>query len=340
MISRIISEIERLLIFSAGQKNATWAVRQNKFWKYNRKDNSIFTLATVNFILQNQNLPEKYLDRTKKISKKIESFYPLYKNKEDSPTYNFYRTKPSEHFPFGLLMHHLDHFRLPDDIDDTALIYLTKKNPESLKLKIHFKKFSDTIPLEKWHKNATSGEIYNTWFGKKMPKEQDVCAILNVLYFVFQNQFKLENIDLNSIQYLTNQIENISKNPFMISRHYANSPLILYHYARFMQKFKVGEFEQKKSKLIELTLNKLTNEEVFLNRILMEIALLKWGIPRQKIKVDLSSDWSKGFYSFIGAPLAPFKIATFIASKHFTHIFWKSQLHEWALILEYEMFFN
>jgi hypothetical protein len=339
MISRIISEIERLLIFSADQKNASWAVRQNRFWRYKRKDNSIFILATVNFILQNQNLPEKYKVRIRKISEKIESFYPLYKNKDDSPTYNFYKTKPSQHFPFGMLMHHLDHFRLPDDIDDTAIIYLTKRNPESAKLKKHLKDFSDTIPSEKWHIKATSGEIYNTWFGKKMPKEQDVCAILNVLYFVFHNQFKLENIDLNSIQYLTNQIEYISKKPFLISRHYANSPLIFYHYARFMQKFKVKELEQKKSELIKLTLIKLSNEKVFLNRILMEIALLKWGIPRQKIEVDLESDWSKGFYSFIGAPLAPFKYANFISSKQFTHIFWKSELHEWALILEYEMFF-
>jgi hypothetical protein len=340
MINRIISKIEDLLNNSA-EKSGYSDIRFNKFWFYKRPDNNVFGLASAAFILL-QNID--YLsvtDKTKarNIINNIATKYPKYKNKDGSISYNFYQTMPSMHFPAGYIMNKFDHFRLPDDIDDTAMVFLTsKKTIEEVK---EFKKFAAGFSEYKINKQTDQKtlEIYNTWFGKKMPKEQDACALLNFMYFVFNNNLPLEIIDINTLNFLANQIVDIKNEPFTVARHYGNTALILYHYARFMGMFKVEELENQKPLLIQLAAKELENETVFLNKIILEIALIKWGQKRQKLAIDINGQWSKGFYSFIGAPFAPFVNLIFckIASKKWAQIFWKSKILELAILLEYEM---
>jgi hypothetical protein len=329
MISGIISEIAKKLSEAAAGKSAI-SVRFNVFWAYHRADDNVFALASTLFLLK-QNYMFFSDEQTlffKKIERNIRAQFHLYQNKNGQETYNFYRTKPSGHFPNGIFMRRFDHFRLPDDIDDTALVYLSAENTkeQTIWLKNQCKIHAD-------HQNGT--EIYNTWFGKNMPKEQDVCALLNLLYLFYHHKLPLEIIDINTLEYLGTSVDLILTQPFRISRHYANPSLIVYHYARFLEKFSHPILDSKKSCVLNIALDVLKNEKNFMNKILLETSLLKLGEKREKI--EIVNDKNKGFYSFIGAPFAPFNnsAAKILADKKWAQIFWKSEIHELALLIEY-----
>lgn len=102
---------------------------KNDFWAYKRADDNVFALASTLFLLK-QNTRFFNKEQTlvfKEIEKNILSKFHLYQNKDGRETYNFYRTKPSRHFPNGIFMSRFDHFRLSDDIDDSALVYLSSE---------------------------------------------------------------------------------------------------------------------------------------------------------------------------------------------------------------------
>ena len=332
MISVIISEIAKKMS-EVRASNSAFSVRKNDLWGYKRADDNIFALASTLFILQ-QNA--RHIDKEQKvifekIESQIQAEFAKYQNKDGRLTYNFYKTKPSRHFPNGRFMRRFDHFRLPDDIDDTALIYLSANYPkeQTIWLKNHLAEFTDQ------YRGPQNGKIYSTWFGKNMPKEQDVCALLNLMYLFFKHQIPLDQTDQNTLEFISNSVNDITKNPFHIARHYGHPALIIYHYARFIADFSFPELDKRKPELIRISKNLLTKEKTFLFRLLLEIALLKFGEKRNKIDVDLNPE--KQFYSFIGAPFAPFQnpATRLIAKNQWSQIFWKSEIHELALRLEY-----
>ncbi|MCP9768835.1 hypothetical protein EGI22_12990 [Lacihabitans sp. LS3-19] len=334
MISGIISEIAKKLI-EADAGKSTISVRKNDLWAYKRADDNVFALASTLFLLKQNSFffTKEQMLVFKEIEKNILSKFHLYQNKDGLETFNFYRTKPSKHFPNGIFMGRFDHFRLPDDIDDTALVYLSAENTKEQTLWL--KKQCKT------HEDKLNGvEIYNTWFGKNMPKEQDVCALLNLLYLFFNHDLPLESIDKNTLEYLAKSVDLILTQPFRISRHYANSTLIIYHYARFMSDFSHPLLNSKKSQLICLALDLIKKEKVFMNKILLETSLKKFGEKREKMNIETNKN--QDFYSFIGAPFAPFDnpAARILADKKWAQIFWKSEIHELALLLEYLILFE
>lgn len=325
MLDLIISEILDLL----AKAPTHWSSRENPQLQYFRKDDNIFSLASSLFILQEIEpwLSVKAKENVAKITPLIQKKYKLYKNKDDRDTYNFYQTVPSKHFPNGYLMQYLDHFRLPDDIDDTALIFATssKSKEDVEKLKSLTADFAES---------KTDQTIYNTWYGKSMPKEQDVSTILNLFYLFYSFQLPLNKIDTDSFHFLQAKIAEIESKPFEISRHYAHPALIVYHYARFMYKFS-SPLDDKKELLIDIAHRVLKNEKVFMNKLLLHTSLIKFGQTTEPL--DMSNLDFKDFYTFIGAPLAPFsgKITKKASSWPITQMFWKSEIHNKALVAEY-----
>lgn len=337
MISVIISEIAKKMS-EVETSNSTFSVRKNDFWGYKRADDNIFALASTLFILQQYS---EHLDKEQKvIFEKIESQilaeFVKYQNKDSRLTYNFYKTKTSGHFPNGRFMRRFDHFRLPDDIDDTALIYLTANytKEQTLLLKNHLVGFTDQ------YQGCANDKIYSTWFGKNMPKEQDVCALLNLMYLFFKHDLSLDQTDKNALAFISQSVDEITRNPFKIARHYGHPALIIYHYARFMGDFSYPKLSEKKDSLIWIAKELLLKEKTKLFRMLLETSLIKFGEKRDFIEIDLKPE--KQFYSFIGAPFAPFKnpATRLIAKNHWSQIFWKSEIHELALRLEYLCFFK
>lgn len=326
MLNRIISEIENDLRAHRDQ----WAIRFTPFWHYQRRENNIFALASALFILRElePRLSSENRQKTAEISRLITREYPRFRNKDGRCTYNFYPTRPSRHFPNGYLMQYLDHFRLPDDIDDTALITLTLRTAkeEVQALKDLTESFAQDLPSGK--------RIYTTWYGKSMPKEQDACALLNLLYLFFAYELPLSRTDHDTLDFLRERAGKILTHPFELARHYATPALILYHYSRFMSLFR-SPLDSLRPVIISSLQEAIKKEKVFMNRLIMESALLKMG--EERAPLDLSRLTFKGFHTFIGAPFAPFDhpwIRKWSARPAY-QIFWRSDIHHKALLAEY-----
>jgi hypothetical protein len=325
-IDQIISEIE--VAADLGLHNGgNWSFRYNPFWGYRRADNNIFALASSIFILNQLkvHLAEYHQIRINRISERIRKVYPKYQNKDGRITYNFYPTKPSKHFPNGYLMHRFDHFRLPDDIDDTALIYLTSAFcPDEVKA------------LKKTLKNhlsvSSSGLVYDTWFGKNMPHEHDVCALCNLMFLILSNNIPLETEDINTLNFLAENIQHLRTQPYVTARHYGHPALIVYHYARLMAGFKIEVLEKRKKELVEISKNILLTEKNPFFRKITEISLVKLGENLRNKSFEFDD---REAYTFIGAPLAPYSFFGKLAFKKPFLIFYQSRIHYLAINLEH-----
>ena len=106
--------------------------RSNKFWRYHRPDTNVFFTAITVFTLNNikEKLSLESQKLVEQITDKAVKSYDLFKNKDGLNTYNFFQTNPSQHFPHGNILHRFNYFKIPDDIDDTAMIYLTKPHTQ------------------------------------------------------------------------------------------------------------------------------------------------------------------------------------------------------------------
>jgi hypothetical protein len=318
MLLRIISDIEK----EFDSQPFTWAQRHTPFWMYKRKDNNLFTISSTLFILQGFLAP-KILHS---LHSKITALYPHYQNKDGRATYNFYPTKPSRHFPYGLLMQHLDHFRLPDDIDDTALVYLTL--PADTTAVSALKDICEVFA------HADKTRLYSTWFGKNMPHEQDLCALINLLQLFSTHNLALSPTDESTYEHLKAALPAVRSRAFELSRHYGSPALILYHYARLITACDTP-LSSCRNLLIQELLHQREVEKVPMNILLLETSLLKLGEKRSPLPTPTPSE--KGFHTFIGAPFAPYPYALTKkwAAKPAYQMFWHAKMHNLALQAEY-----
>ncbi|MCH5683259.1 hypothetical protein LWM68_02585 [Niabella sp. W65] len=65
-------------------------------------------------------------------AKAIANYY-RYQNKDGRPVYNFWQTNPSRHFPNSRYFSRRKKYIIPDDLDDTAILYLSAEFSDSLK---------------------------------------------------------------------------------------------------------------------------------------------------------------------------------------------------------------
>ncbi|MES2795931.1 MAG: hypothetical protein V4683_08200 [Bacteroidota bacterium] len=318
--------------------------RLNKIIGYSRPDNSIFHTASIVLILKNC---KEYLsiENQKVVEDIIEKStlnYIDYQNKNGILTYNFYPSKPSKHFGNGLFFKHFKHFQLPDDADDTALIFLSKPHSTlevqwlQTKLKEHsnngLKKIKNTFPQ---YKNLGA---YSTWFGKNMPLEFDTCVLANVLLCLKSASIELDDTGLASWEYIKESIlsDDYISNPFLISHNYADSLIIAYHVARLLEKNIFPNSQEVKEKLIDDLLNFSQKNKTF-NNILISSSLLRLGID---YKITFGFDEIKlaaqDFYFFKAGLLSSYEnyILQKLAKYTLFHIHWACPAHGYALALE------
>ena len=307
----------------------THSRRYNTIWAYTRADNSLFGLSSGLFVLQTlrRYFNTEELEKLGQIQAEICSKYQSYKNKDGKVSYNFYPTQPSKHFGNGYVMQHFDHFRLPDDIDDTALVFLTDLSKTS--------EMTELVKLLDAHIHPSG--VFNTWFGKNMPLEVDICANINMLILFFKNNLGHLPIAQNALMYIVNCIKNIEKQPFQLARHYGHPVLILYHYARFMHMFPETKLAAYIPNLVSITERLIATPLSDGLRMLAETTLLKWGQRREKYVNNLTFN---DFYTFIGAPLAPFFGERSWAYKPIFLIHWKSDIYTEVLQLEYKLLYQ
>jgi hypothetical protein len=295
----------------------------NSVWGYRRPDNNIFASLSVCFVLDElaSGVAEDEQVAVDQIKEKIIRNLPKYQTKSSRCTYNFYQKGMNDHFPYGLVMNRFRHFKLPDDIDDTSLAFLTQNiNPAPLRHLLILHSHQDGV--------------YDTWFGKNMPKEKDACALCNLMYLVFSSGEELNENDERTLAYLNKIIvsgEYFNK-PFWVARHYGTVPLIVYHYVRLISKFDIPQLSEAKTIITKKIPEILKNEEVYLNQIILQTSGFKLGLNLSKP----SKSTEGAFYSFIGAPFAPLPFKWFrgLASKKWAVLGWKCEAHELALQLE------
>lgn len=334
--------------------------RENAFLFYRRPDTNIFFTAITVFTLNQikQYLPEKSQKQIGEISEKAIRNYPLFQNKDGLKTYNFFQTKPSRHFPNGYLFKHFEHFRIPDDIDDTAFIYLTsahsKEDAEWLQQKLilhsnnYRRRINNTFPHYK------SLKAYSTWFGKNMYIEFDACVMSNMLYCQLSDQLVLDEHGKDCLRYIQSVIlkDEYLKQPFRVAHQYPKTSLIIYHVTRLMAAFPLPELEICRNKIVEDTLLLLRNESLHLmDKLLLETSLLRINalkkpeiihILEQKTapvsgKLELSNELFKGFYFFIAGFLTAYEnpVLYKLASSRIAHFTWQCEAHNWTLVSEY-----
>ena len=312
---------------------------------FERKDNNIFFTASIVFTLQNlrDKLSHKEQKLVDDICKKAIANYPDYKNKDGLDTYNFWRTDGSAHFPNGKILSRLNKVRIPDDADDTSLIYLTS-TPSSAKVLWLKDKLAQHANLTKKQITNTFQEYkalkaYSTFFGKNMFIEFDVCVLCNILYFVFQNKLELNQHDNDSISFICSVIQKKQylQKPFYSSHSYPSAVVILYHVARLLEKYEVPGLSEIKPKVIA-DLNALNEKESDdMNRIILSTSLMRLGAKTNKVVAANSDQRTSQQWSFFHAGLLTAfenKFSYNLAGKSLFHLKYKCEAHRLALILE------
>jgi hypothetical protein len=318
------------------------SVRENKLLGYSRTDNTIFSSLSILYILQS--LVTYFDEEEHKLYSEIKSgiweALKLFKNKDRLNTYNFWKTQPSQHFPNGKFAQKFKHFKLPDDVDDTALAYLCFSD-----------QFQVSWLIEKLEKHADPQKrIYSTWFGEKIIFEQDVCALSNLLLCLgSESDLELDDLGTNSLKFIKKVVleADFLNNSFKYSRHYAQAELIIYHATRLFTNPKyydvkvINNLKHSIEKFFKIELNPIT-------KVLLLSSYLKMGGNADRLffadedYINSAVSNSKSYYSFIGALLGPYesKVPRFLVESKFTRINWKCEALEWAHVLEFMILNN
>ena len=323
------------------------AFRTNAIVAYKRPDTTIFFSAIICFTLQsirNKLSPDQAV-KIDHICKNVQRNYADFQNKDGLKTYNFWKTKPSRHFPNGYIFHRFDHFRIPDDIDDTAFVYLTSNSsPNDLKW-LKEKLALHANGSKQWINNTYPEykklEAYSTWFGKNMYIEFDVSVLCNMLYCIFKYQLPINKHDIASLEYIKSVIETdrYIKEPFRCAHQYPRTPLIIYHVARLISAFDPPVLKDIRDKLISDTTRLLQEAKTPMDKVVMSTSLIRLGVKTKRVPVERYTEVNfKGFYFFIAGLLTAYEhplLYRFSDSSLF-HMYWICEAHCWTLLAEYE----
>ncbi|WP_375445527.1 hypothetical protein [uncultured Fibrella sp.] len=327
------------------------AYRYNAAWAYHRPDQNLFFTAISLFTLQRlipllTTAEQTILDP---IMARALPAYDRFRNKDGLATYNFYATNPSAHFPHGWLMHRFRHFQLPDDIDDTAMVYLTRSGgpsqPAASDLDFLSKKLArhanrTSLTVQNTFPEYRQLRAYSTWFGLHMPIEFDACAMTNMLYAVYEYGLPLDVHAQDSLAFLADivQTDRYRTDPFRCAHNYARTPLIAYHLARLIGRFDPEPLQAIRQKFIADLNADFSRTTSRPDQLLIAIALMRLGqmppidVPMDTIEADFAP-----FSFFIAGLLSAYTQPWLYrwANRPFWHIRWQCDDHNRVLLLEY-----
>lgn len=291
-----------------------------------KPDNNIFFTALISLTLQQAEPGLSPEDRTRceLIASRAALAYPSFLNPLTRNSYNFWPTMPPEVFPGSWFIHLFrKKSELPDDLDDTDLIFASLKSRDSLARCVGYRMGR--------HANTRKGRIrntfrryreipaYSTWFGKKMPVDFDFCVLCNDLYFRRVYHLAEDRYDSASIRLLVDFIRNRDyiRRPAYISPHYARIPLLLYHIARLLGRFPVPALMQLKKPLIREARRQLAQAPDLMDSVILCTSLfhlgadpprlnLPPGLPYSRIENSPFTFFIAGFYSILPNPLKGF----------------------------------
>jgi len=255
----------------------TQLIRKNG--KYLPEDNNVFFTALIVYTLQSlaNDLNSEEKKRAQRIISKAKEAYPYYSNRNDELTYNFYQTKPEMPFPAAPLF---SNNLLPDDLDDTALIYLSLLNEfdQFNKLFLLINEQSTRHPsVKSTYKQYRESKAYRTWFADKMKQDLDICVIANVLLLGAKLEREPDSITRASLNFINSAVrQNLHDNkPHLISPHYQRTTIILYHLARLLETGFYNELNQLRELLIDDIYFQLKTAETTIDQVILLTSLVR-----------------------------------------------------------------
>jgi hypothetical protein len=336
--------------------------RENRFCRYRRPDTNVFFTAITVFTLQKIKpfLPTTQQATIEQISQRAIACYPNFQNKDGLKTYNFFKTKPSQHFPHGYFLHRFEHFRIPDDIDDTAFIYMTlpHSQQDALWLQNKLKKHANLSQrqIQNTYPSYQKLKAYSTWFGKNMYIEFDICVLSNLLYCLLSFDLQLDEHGLDSLAYITQvvkQKQHLSA-PFRVAHQYPRTIPIIYHLARLIDFCREKNLLEQYPSLEECSRLLIDdcytlfqdNTMPIMDKIVLSTALIRLGGNKKALPtIDVARLTEKDFddfYFFIAGLLTAFEnpLTYRLARNPISHIRWTCDAYNWALVLEYLVLSN
>ncbi|GAB4008589.1 hypothetical protein GCM10028808_15090 [Spirosoma migulaei] len=346
-----IDTIIQRIAYLQGKDDLFPSVRRNDALGYRRADTNVFFTAITVFTLQTLRARVSPIAQTliDQITQRATITYPIFRNKDGLNTYNFWPTRPSRHFPNGFLFHRFEHFRIPDDIDDTAMVYLTTTQPQSDALWLKDKLSQHANGSQRHQIRNTYPEYrqlraYSTWFGKNMGVDFDACALSNLLYCIYQYKLPLNQHDTDSLTYLRSVVESgrYVSEPFRCAPHYARTSLIIYHLARLMAAFAISELKPIRPRLIADAHHQLTNATNRVEQLLLATALGWLGEPVPAINLNEIEQDFDTFHFFIAGLLTAYEQPWLrrFADRPLTQMRWQCESHCWALVAEYVVMYD
>ncbi|MBS1747843.1 MAG: hypothetical protein JST21_16895 [Bacteroidetes bacterium] len=270
-------------------------INASRKFKTRKKDNTIFYNALIAYVLKDNhnNFSTAQKEICDSIIARSQRASAFFKNKNRN-TYNFWRTDTITKFHYSWWLPFFNAMSsLPDDMDDTALgLLMNNENTDSAKALHMFMQayINHQVPLKTTYKTYSYDSAYSTWFGKKFPVVFDVSVLCNVLAFVQQYNLQWTKADSASLHHILKTIQrnDIVKHPAIVSPYYANTSIILYHLARLMQIKPIDELEKVKPGLVQIANSKLQSSDNILEKIMLGIALKKWGQSNAQINISTS----------------------------------------------------
>ncbi|MCH5596657.1 hypothetical protein [Niabella ginsengisoli] len=312
-----------------------------------REDDNIFFTGLIVWTLKSvrSELSVKNQAIVDAITEKATPNYVLYQNKDGRPVYNFWQTKPSRHFPNSKYFSSRKKYIIPDDLDDTAILYLSTAFSDSLKNIVKTLMAENAngrkYTVRNTFKRYKRIPAYSTWFGKNMPVDFDICVQANALRFVLDNQFELNKYDSATIQLVRDMVLNDThlKRAAYVSPHYQNPNIILYHLARLVAAHPQHPLlDGLKSALITDLKKQMHSSKSNMERVLLQTSLLKLEEPFSG-KISVSEKDRNAFYFFVAnmTSVFPNPIKGIFVKSRKTNFFYRSQAYYLTLLLENEV---
>jgi hypothetical protein len=324
--------------------------RMHRYLRYAVEDDTIFPTAVIVYTLQQvrNDLAPPARHQVDTMVRKAVANYPRYLNNQGYPIYNFWQNVPvARFFPNGTLLRRFRLFHLPEDIDTTAYIYLTRPHDRREVAWLKERLILDANGQRRRIRNTLapyrSLPAYSTWLGEaNMPIDFDVCALSNLLLFIVAHDLPLNAHDQASIRFITSVIEQDHHltHPFEVAPWYGNTAVILYHVARLAASCEIPALVACKDKLLHHLRAQAARTTCRMERLLLSTSCMRLGEPPLVARIPEDMDAAfDGFFFFIGSLLTAIdNPMTWMLARHpLFHVRYRCRAHALAIVLEHEI---
>jgi hypothetical protein len=296
-------------------------------------DNNIFFTAISIFSLR-QLLPKLNLGDGRIAQAIIDSAqkaFPFYSDSSGA-LYSFWQTGKGI-LPGSYFIHKFRRIDMGQDADDAVMSLMAQsgskdKYPALKRRMMEVSNGSSKISNSTF-KKYRKYEAYSTWLGRNMKPDFDLAVQCNILYCMLDNKIAFSHQDTATIELIASIIKNKDhvKHPAFVSPFYVRIPILLYHLARLMGKFKIEKLELYRDQLIAEMQDQFGSSTSLMDRILLNTSLIRMGIKQNEINIG----------SLIEFENATKRFSFFQARAAFSYpVFWKKIfLHHPYLIYDY-----